>query len=362
MPRIYRLVAALLSGATVLATVGCGGGSSSGSGSLNLYFTDAFGDQYTQVWTTIHRVEIARADSNFQTVFEDAEGMEMNLTDLADTAELVGTASIPAGLYTRARVTLRNTMRLMERTGTTSDVPLQIRPNNGFSPAPAGQCIAEFPINLTVAQGASADMAVDFDVASFQMSAGSLQARIRQLDQNQLQTRPRRGRLVGTVTNLVPDTAFDLLLRNNRSVPVLLSADTTVVSAATGADVELANGQKVLVFGTLDPGILAVKAMLIIVLDGPPAEPRPAHIRGKVVDVDTASKSFVVEPINTFMNFRPEAFHLKVLTDAQTAFAFVPRKPATFDDLQVGGLVDVLGRWDSTVPAIAARRVLILGK
>ncbi len=340
---------------------GCGGGGGGSNGDLDLYVTDAFGDGYPQVWATIYRIEIAPAAGTWQTVYDASDGLELNLPDLATNAEFLGTASVSPGAYTRARVTLRNAMRLGGTDGAVADVPLHLGAGNGFAAASGGRCTAEFPVNVTIAENGTADLAVDFDLSSFQMMGNGLQARVREGDRTQLGARLRRGRLVGTVTNLSPGTGFDLRLPNGRIARVALTDATTVVSASSGAEVNLAEGQRVFVFGPWDAATRVVTATVIVVLDVSPPRPdlMPAHIRGKVLSVDASEKSFVVEPQIALMGMRPGAFRVKVLTTDSTVFGSIPRASATFDDVRVDALVDVLGTWDATASTLTARRVLI---
>lgn len=346
--------------ASLLTLSGCGGGTgSAGDGTLHLYVTDAPAD-YAGVWTTVYRVEVAQATGPYRTVFDSSDGTELNLPDLADAADYLGSATLPAGVYTRARVTLRNTMRIMQATGSVQDVPLHAGAGTGFTMGPGEQCQAEFPIQITVPTGGAAEFAVDFDLPSFQMMGNALHAQIRAADHTQLQARMRRARLVGVVTNLNPGVEFDLRLRTGNSIHIALTSSTVVVSAATGEAKTLAEGQVVCVFGPWDATTQTVTATVIVVLDTPAIGPQPAHVRGKVLLVDADTRSFTVEAINAYMGFRPQSRGVKVHTDASTRFGFVPPAPATFDDVTPGAVVDVLGSWDASSAAIKARRVLIL--
>lgn len=350
----------ILLGATALAWLtGCGGGSGTGdSGTLRLYVMDSFSDDYPQVWATLRRIEVSAGGSSWRTVYDDADGVELNLPELADTAEMLGEAAVPPGSYVRARLTLRNTMRLMHRNGSAADVPLRLS-GNGFGPGPNDTCMVEFPIACSVAGNGQTDLLIDFDLPHFGLDGGQLQARIQQGDANRFRAMHKRGRVAGQVANLEPGVAFDLIHASRRSVHVALTDATTIVQASDGQAGTLANGQFVFVTGTWDPTAGVLTATVVVIMDIPVGTPRPAHVRGTVLEVDGAAKTFVVEPLNAFMNFRPMAQRVKVTTTDSTLYGFVPRGPATFDDVTVGAKVDVMGAYDGSSDSIVARRVLV---
>lgn len=371
MRRMWLRVAAAMVALAFLSILwGCGGsgtGSSSGggpgsgsNGTLGLFVTDQATDGFAGVWATLYRVEVAQANGPFRTVYEADEGVELNIPELSDTVELLGTASLPAGSYVRARVTLRNTMRVIEGNGSGSDVPLRVGQGTGFAAGPQETCVAEMPVSVTVPGNGHADVILDFDLARFQMVGNALQAHIRQANRNEIAVKKWRARLVGIVENLRSGAGFDLRLRSGRTVAVALDEDTSVISASTGERKELENGQRVAVFGPWDAASEVVRATLILVLDGPQVGPVLRHVRGTVTTVDPAGGSFTVEPRLVLVGGRPMARVVTVRVTDATVFVLVPGGPATFDDVQVGSLVDVVGDWESTTSTMTAARVLII--
>lgn len=360
MLKAFVGLCAALAAVGLIATAGCGGGTgASGSGTLNLYAMDGFDDEYSQVWATLQRIEVGSDGGSFTTVYEAAEGAELNLPELATTAEFLGAATLPARNYTRARLTLRNTVRLVRRDGSESEPPLRLETSLGFRAGTGDSCTVEFPVNCTVRDGGQTDLPIDFDLPNFQMMGNALQARVQQGDANRFRAMNKHGRLLGTVTNL--DTAsFDLALRNGRIVPVELTAATTIVSAGSGADAALANGQTVFVFGVWDAVAQKLSATVVIIMDIPTTAPAAAHARGTVLSIDDAEKSFVMEYFSASMGLRPTSAQIKVKTGDSTVFGFVPRGPASFADVAVGSRVDVVGVYDAAEPSISARRVLIV--
>lgn len=338
---------------------GCGGGGGSASGSMGLFVMDGFSDEHTQVWTSLYRVEVSADGADWQTVHDEADGVELNLPELADDAAFLGNADVPARRYTQARLTLRNTMRLVRRDGSGADVPVHLSAGNGFQAGSSGNCTVEFPIDCTVPDGGRGDLVVDFDLPNFERIGPAVQARIQQGDANRFRAMRKHGRLHGTVSNLDAGVGFDLVLRSGRVVRVALANTTVIAGASTGSDIVLANGQTVFVTGAWDPDTRILTAAVVLVMNTPSGTPKPAHVRGTVRSVDEASKAFVVEPVNAFMNFRPAALTVKVATTDATVFGFIPRAPATFADVTVGAKVDVIGAKDATSEMITARRVLI---
>ena len=359
MRKTIGIAVALMSATVLTFVVGCGGGSDAGgSGSLRLYVMDSFSDDYPQVWAELRKIELSADGSAWRTVFDDSEGIELNLPELNDTAEMLGECPVPAGSYVRARLTIRNTMRLMHRNGTTAEVPLRLS-GNGFGPGPNDTCTVEFPITCQVAGGGQADLLIDFDLESFGLAGGQLLARVQQGDLNRFRSIYKRGRVAGQVANLDPGVGFDLVRPMLRSIRVALTSETAIVRASDGQAGTLSNGQVVFVIGEWDPALAVLKATVIVIMDVQVGLPRPAHVRGTVLEVNSVERNFVVELANAFMNFRPTAQRVKVTTTDQTLFGFVPRGPATFDDVTVGAKVDVLGTYDAGSEAIEARRVLI---
>jgi hypothetical protein len=351
---VWAAVAAI--GLAVLA--GCGGGSGSGSGSMGLYVMDGFSDEYAQVWASLYRIEVG-SGGVWTTIYDEAEGAELNLPELADTAAFLGTANVPARRFDRARLTIRNAMRLVGRDGVGADVPLHLSAANGFRAGAGDRCTVEFPIDCTVTDGGNVDLAIDFDLPNFARVGAQVQARVQQGDANRFRAMRKNGRLLGVVANL-DASGFYLTLRSGRIVRVALTDATVIARASTGADVALANGQTVFVTGVWDASAGVLTAGVVLVVDVPIGVPRPAHVRGTVISVDEADRSFVMEPFNAFMNFRPTADKVKVLTTDSTVFGFIPRAPAAFSDVTVGAKVDVIGAKEPASETITARRVLIV--
>jgi hypothetical protein len=105
---------------------GCGGGGGTagpppvtGTGSVGIFVTDAFSDDFDHVWVTIHKVELVAPLAEPETVFDDAEGQIIDLTTLRDAAGqrfaflAVGQAS--RRTHTAVRVTLASQATLFAR-------------------------------------------------------------------------------------------------------------------------------------------------------------------------------------------------------------------------------------------------------
>ncbi len=355
---IGGLGTALLAAVVIFGVSGCGGGGSA-TGSMGLYVMDAFSDEHPQVWATLYRIEVASDAGTWRAVFDDSEGLAFNLPELANEAAFLGSADLPAALYTRARLTLGNTLRLVDRNGNGSDAPLMLGGGNGFGPAGNGTCTVEFPIDCTVGDNGQSDLVVDFDLPNFERVGAEIRARIQQGDRNRFHAMRKHGRLLGRITNLEPAVGFDLVQPSGRVVRVALNDSTVIVSAANGSEITLANDQVVFVMGTWDPDARILTASVVLVIDLPAGLPRPSHVRGTVTEVNAGERSFVVEPANAFMGFRPMEKKVKVTTSAITVFSFIPRAPATFEDISVGAKVDVVGAYDAASKAMVARRVII---
>src|SRR5579864_190828 len=94
MSWLQRLVLAgigFLAIALPLGGCGSGGGGSLGTGStqsssLNVYVTDGFSDQYSQVIVTLYKIEATSDGQNYQTLYSDDSGQTLDLTSLANAA------------------------------------------------------------------------------------------------------------------------------------------------------------------------------------------------------------------------------------------------------------------------------------
>jgi len=342
-----------LTAAALLPLIGCGGGGAD-SGTLGVYVTDNFRDDYAQVWVTLYKIEASADGARFQTLFEDPQGKALNIPSLANTAQLLARVDVPTASYRLARVTLGDRLLLVSRSGETTDAPVA----PGESPCEGGRCVVRFEAPVTAAAGRPSDLVVDFDLARFALTPdGRVRPHLRQADTAQFQQAKRYAELEGRVRNLVPGSGFDLAIAGGRPIPVRLTSATAIFDAAQGTDAALANGQIVEVKGTLDPDADVLTADTARIReDG--ANGQGNEVRGIVVDVDSSAKHFEVSLVRV-LGLHPLDPTVTILTDAETVFHRHGQDTTDFASVAVGVNVEVTGVWDATRKTLLARRVEI---
>ena len=339
----------------LLALAGCGGGGASGSpssASVSVYVGDDFSSSYAQVWTTIYHVDASVDGTSWTPVFDSANGMQTNLSSLSSTAQYVGTMSLPPGAYTMARVTVGDHMRLVSSGGAMTDSP--IAASNGA--ASAGKYTFDVAMPVIASSGATATMALDFNLANFRIQAGVVQMAVQQMDPARFNGMAHQGWLSGTVSGLNPGVGFTLNMGMMRSVSVQISSASLVTSQATGLAATLADGQRVDVQGTVDPVTEAIGATSVQVLDG--GAMTYAGLQGSVASVDSIAGSFQVVPAWA-TGFAPAASAVTVQTNGSTAFTTGMMGSGSVTDVTVGKSVMVTGSYDTGSGVVTASRVRI---
>jgi hypothetical protein len=358
----------LSSAAALLALVafaGCGGGGRggtsnppAGSGTLGVYVTDAFNDDFSQVWVTLYKIELGNNGTGFQTVFEDSAGKLINVAALRNTAELLAHVSVPAAGFNQARVTIGDQVTLVPTAGGAgSTVPV----DDSVGTHANGKVSIDFTANTTISPGQLGKLIVDFDLANFQLVSGKVRPHLRRGDDNQFNLGAKHAEVEGNVSNLVAGSGFDLQLRGGQMVHVIINGDTVIWNHHAGTVATLANGQKVQVKGSVDATTLTVTATSVRVEDrrggggddeaGPEAE-------GTITSIDAATKSFVIR-LEEAEHITPGG-SVTIKTDATTVFDKRHFDGAvSFSDLATGQRVEATGTFDAATRTLTAKRVEI---
>lgn len=361
-PRRLTAPALLLSGTLVLLTLpGCGGGASSSVSSptssltpsaLNVFVTDGFSDQYKQVLVTLYKIELTTDGTTYQTVFSDAAGQTINLSSLSSTKELLASLNIPAGTYTQARITFGDHFTLVTPSGTSTSVAVD--PTVGTASNGTVAITVATPTKLLAGQTSS--LVIDFKLAEFQLVGNVLRPTLGAGDGSQNPGEGCIGHLDGTVANLVAGTSFDLQNGNGRTIKVLLSSATTVVSGQTGSAVALANGQSVHVEGTFDPAAQTVTATMVTLNDYTSTQHERAT--GTVASVNASAGSFVLT-VNRADGLQPTSGTITVQTSTTTQVLKSGHTVGTIADVTAGATVDTSGTFDATTQTLTARSVFL---
>lgn len=146
-----------------------GGGASGARGRLNVLLTDGPTDDWQEVSVIIESVGLHRGDGNsWEDVWTadpaNPDAGKINLVDLSGVAEILKTATIPVGTYDLMKIVIDTDpakMKLVDDQGNTID-PANI---TVVDPSGKGEIKVDLSPAITVAEGATANLQVDFDLA-----------------------------------------------------------------------------------------------------------------------------------------------------------------------------------------------------
>lgn len=172
----FRTVCTALAVSILAAACGGRGGSSaSGQGNLRVALTDAPACGYDKVNVTVVRVDVHRSsdaddnDGGWQSLVLDPPRRIDLLTLTNGVLEELGTTTLPAGTYTQLRLVLA-------ANGATNPAANSVVFTGAGEVAlqtPSGQQTGlKIPVNLTVAEGETADVVLDFDACRSVVRAG----------------------------------------------------------------------------------------------------------------------------------------------------------------------------------------------
>ncbi|MEP6756987.1 MAG: DUF4382 domain-containing protein [Chthonomonadales bacterium] len=366
-----------LSAALGIGLVGCGGGSGSGGSSTrsaptNVFVTDGFGDLYSQVWVTLFSIDLqADGSSTFTNVYSSATGIQVNLADLSTVAQLLNTASIPVGKYSKAKITFGDHFTVVPSGGTVSQ-SIAVAPNVGVQSG--GQVAITVNMNTNITAGTTNKVIVDFDLAAFQLITGKIVPSCKQGDEGEFNLKTKRGEYEGVVSNLVAGSSFQIV-RGTKTLNIAINSNTVVMSDSTGATGVLANGQNVEVKGTFDPTTQILTATTIKVNDtsdsedddhgdnnggGGHSDHHRSGLEGVVKSVNTVSSYFEVT-IHEIEHFQLPGATIHVIYTNSTVFHKRGATSASIADVVAGVKVEVVGTFDPIAKTITAARVEING-
>ncbi len=341
----------------LVALAGCGGGGAiggtGGNASVGFYVGDAFGDDYSQVWTTLYHVDASVNGSSWKPVFDNPTGMQVNLSALSGTVQFMGAMNMSAGNYTQVRITMADHMKLVATNGTVTSPPVAAPGGN----AAGGKYMFAVAMPVNLGSGQMANMALDFKLANFQMLGGVLQMSVQQMDPGRFGGMQHLGWLHGTVSSLNPGVGFLLRMGMMHPLSVQMSASTLVTSESTGQAVTLADGQSVDIQGTVDPSTRVITASSIQVHSAGSGSTY-ANLEGPVASVNFVGGSFTMSP-SWAMNFTPNGSTVTIQTNANTVFTKQMMGAGSLSDVTTSGTVMVTGAYDSGTGIITANRVRI---
>lgn len=347
--------------AALVAGCGGGGGSASGgsAGTLGVFVTDAFSDDYDQVWITIRRVELLSASGQTETVFDDPAGRVINLKSLRDAAgqrfAFLGNARASAQIHSQVRVTIGSAVTLFARGSTTGQS------------VPATTSVITFPLTSprNLASG-NDDLVIDFDLAGFVVANGAVAPALREGGRNGLDD-PARGvneDFKGTIAGLsgtAPNFTFTLALPGQSSFTVETNANTAIFNSNGAPNPTLANGRTVEVRGTFNAATNRLVATEVKIEDEPGQDNEP-EVRGAPSAVNAGAGTFVVT-VGQAVGFVPVQTTVNVVTTPGTVFrasgGLTLARDEFFARLPAAPEVEVEGVYDPATNTLTARKAKI---
>lgn len=330
---------------SLLAAVfsGCGGssGTSPQGGSVGVYVTDDFRQQFRQVVFTLYRIEVGRQGDpgSFQTVFDDSAGLALDVRALSNIAQFLSVGVVPEGTYNRARITVADQIQVTDASGTPQTLPLDAGVG---TPLPGGQLQIEFPIQLTVVASGNTTLVVDFDLPSFSFINGVVRPALRHLRDDNMGNRQHFAEVNGVISALTA-SGFTLRLRNGRLVSVEITQQT-VITSERGTTSTLATGQRVEVKGTVNPSTMVITATRVKIKDPNDDTSSVKELKGIVTQIDTGRFTVRLLRARDITLTSPE---LTIVYDDQTRWVRDEGQLASPDLLQVDMKVEVKGALES---------------
>lgn len=355
----YALVATFAMVVFVVLS-GCGGsGSGSGSGStslgqnstLNVYVTDKFGDQYRQVLLTLYSIELSTDGTTFTNVYSDSNGQTLDLKSMATTAQFLNSVDIPAGTYSKAKVTFADHVTLVANDGSSTSAAVEQTAGTFAN----GQVSVVVDTPTKASANEKSTLVIDFKIASFELTAGVLHPAIEGHDHHGLDGKDCGGRVRGTVSSLLAGTSFTLTGPQGKSITVLITDATTITNAKDGSAATLADGQRVFVEGSFDAETSTLAATSVVVDDHEMVGP-PPMVMGAIGSIDSEAKSFTLT-VEHAMGFQPTGGTITVVTNAETMFPKNRRELGSFADLTADARVRVVGTFDEATQTMNAKAV-----
>ncbi|MFQ5845383.1 MAG: DUF5666 domain-containing protein [Planctomycetota bacterium] len=307
---------------------GCGGGGGgaggSGTGSLDVFLSDAFTDDFEQVWLTLFELELRdSATQQFRTVYDDTGGVLFDARRLSDGAgtrfSFLGSVSVANGTYDRVRLTLKDEAVLVPAGSTVGQAK---NLDNSLPRDALGRPLVEYglvpPLDVS---GPSGTLVIDFDLVSFFLDGNDdLIPTVRQGsaagidDSSRHEVEDYRGIVSGLTA-----TSFTLRPATGATISVSLDPTTPVFSDSTGQNATLANGQLAEVRGVFSSLDRSLDAVSIKVEDSPTGSGE-AEVRGTHGGVDLIANVLTLADIFMAQNFTPQGSTVDVVWSDTTVF------------------------------------------
>lgn len=156
---------------------GSGGGTSSGSGNVALFVTDAPMDDFKQVKTTINKVQLIHTGTGASCDVLTTP-TTFDITDLAGVMQLLNNADCPAGNYNRVRIEFDKSITLTNQSNLTNtcsftkykdDDKYKVNPNVLQCDQNTNTCFIEINGAVNVLANKNNKVALDFKLKEFEV-------------------------------------------------------------------------------------------------------------------------------------------------------------------------------------------------
>lgn len=309
--------------ASVLVLAGCGGDGSSlnsgaltnsnsmgnnvpkapDSGDLGLFVTGNPTEKNEHAWVLIKKVDLKLAAGGTRTIFEDAQGVGIDLASLRDNSgpkyRFINQLTLPAGTYTGAEITLGKSAVLFApkaSTGKSTDfdetLSLQFDP-----PKMLGTGHDDLVLDFALSQ--PKDSSKLGAVVTSSLGAG-----LEDADRNTAVVQ------AGTIENLkgeVPSQTFSL--KSGKSADIVVATTTATTLLAEAETQTLAKGLAVEVSGSFDANTRRIDATSIRIKD--PKAAAQAQLVGVISSFDPKASTWNETPTQT-RGWLPESLSIEV--------------------------------------------------
>ena len=364
MKRIKITALTIVMGALALA--GCGGsgaGSSTTAGRVTVLATDSPREDYGHVWATIYHVELTPQGGGAPVVvFDNSAGVTLDLKTLRDASgarySFLSSASVPAGVYTGASVTVASIMQLI-KTGQTTGTSLTV--DSSVARDASGNAV--IPVTFRSAKTITAtatNVCIDFDLARFIVRGSNILPFVVEGDGAGLNdpARHEKDDYHGTVSGIsgtAPSYSFTLTMGSGQAVTVTTTAATALYGAA------LTDGAKIEVEGTLDTAAQTLVATKLEVRGtGSISEDRKTPRAGGTASALNATAGTFSLTIKRAGGFTVSGTTVNVVTNASTVFRGDKGATLTAADfyttLATTPNVGIEGTYDATTNTLTATK------
>ncbi len=281
------------------------------TGRVSVAITDDLSANYSEVWVSLFAIEATHADGKVVTLFDNAQGLSVNLAELSGVGDLLTIRDVPVGSYQSFRVVLGRELKLV-----TLDGQVQTRDFAPHGNAPTVTIAVKG--QLEVAEDGATSFALDFDLQAFRFdNAGNVVPTVVFIQDISQQLRQTIGRLQGEVTAVDAD-GFMLKTEAGIDVRVKLNAIATLLYEDGVVLDQVDIGMYVKVCGAFDAASFTLEAIKVVMQSSavPVEQPDMMEVEGNITAL--TDNGFTLDIKHA--DYLPETDDVDVLISAATRF------------------------------------------